>query len=88
MRREAIDIILDIWRVQERWEAAVDPRMEWYGNMSFRRIDDLPTLAYVVGLQDREKKLKRELRKKVGWIAYIRFLFAPVSYAKSVRKSA
>lgn len=82
MKKKINKIWMELFELEEEWNRRCDPRFNWYGNMTFRKIKTLDELQRVVEIQERQKMLKRELRKMVGFWAYLHYLFNEVSFLK------
>jgi hypothetical protein len=75
------------WAIEDckkEWEAHTQPRVGAFGNVTFRNITDLDELARVVAIQELERKYRRALRREVGIFRHIWYLFAPLSFYKSL----
>lgn len=80
----ALRIIFDIWACEREWDRLLEPSMTGFTVNNYHRWP-LEKLEYVVSIQDREKKLRRELRKLIGRWNYFRFLMSPARFAESLQ---
>lgn len=72
-------LICELWRLQSIWEQHTQPGYNKFGLYSFRRIDTLVELEFVVRIQDSMKEMHRKIRAQVGTLKYILFLIAPLA---------
>lgn len=78
MKRE-LQIIFRLWDLEEEWEKIADPQITWYGNMVFHKPNDME-LFRMIEIQNEQKKLKKELRQKIGCYQYIKYLINPLGF--------
>ncbi len=71
---EIVQIILRLWELEADWEKLADPQMNWYGEMTFRRLYD-HELIKLVQIQDEQKHLKHELKQRLGIWKYLKYRF-------------
>lgn len=83
--KEELRIIFELWDLEREWTALADPRWTFYGGMTFKRPNYLE-LGRLVWIQDRQRFLKKELRKRIGLWRYLRYAASPLSFVKSITK--
>lgn len=83
-KKEVRRLIGEIFGVQLAWEKAADPQWTWYGNITYKNPRTIGEADYILGLGDREKALKKELRQMIGWWNYTLFLLDGVRFYKSL----
>lgn len=76
------DLILSIWDLQEKWRKLNDPQFNWYGNMTFKRLNMIE-MAESVRISDNEKQVRKLLRKEIGLWNYIKFCISPLRFYKN-----
>jgi len=81
--KEELKIIFELWELEREWEKIADPQLNWYGNMTFHNPND-QELFRLVEIQKQQRELKKELRKKIGWWNYIKYLIAPLTFTKNL----
>lgn len=79
--KKSLSIIFEIWELEEQWKNLHDPQMNWYGNMTYRRLS-YPEMERSVRISNKIKDLKKELKREIGWQQYIKFLIAPIRFTK------
>lgn len=83
--KEELKIIFELWELEREWENIADPQFNWYGNMTFHKPNDIE-LFRLVEIQNKQKKLKKELREKIGFFNYIKYIINPLKFVKSLTK--
>lgn len=83
--KEELKIIFELWETEREWKKLADSQFNWYGNVTFRNPND-QELIRMVDIQDKQRELKKQLRKKIGWWNYIKYLITPLTFTKSLTK--
>ena len=81
--KEELKIIFKLWELEEEWENLTDPQFNWYGNITFHKPNN-QELFRLVEIQDRQRELKKELRKKIGWWNYVKYIINPLKFTKNL----
>ena len=76
-------LIIRIWDLEEQWKRINDPQLNWYGNMTFRRLSEAE-LDRSVRVAELEKRTRKELRALIGTWEYVRFIFNEARYMKNL----
>lgn len=78
-------IISELRHLKREWMEIADPRMSWTGNTSFKNPTDWE-LQRLVEIQDREERLKKDLRKIIGWWGYIKYIISPSKFTRRLKE--